>query len=92
MTNFWRKGMTRSIVLALCLVGALCLTGMFAVAQTATPQDSCVVVHVAYKKTFQTQSQMSTKNSGAVDVTKARGKLRPMAPIANRASTCAMKL
>jgi hypothetical protein len=75
MRNFWRGDITRSIISALCLLGALCLTGTVAVAQSSTAQDSCDVVHAAYKKTFSTGSQMSIKNSGAVDVTKAQGQI-----------------
>ncbi|MGC1617779.1 MAG: hypothetical protein WA765_04760 [Candidatus Acidiferrum sp.] len=73
MKNFWSEDMIRSIITAFCLFGALCLTGTFAVAQSGTAQDSCDAVHAAYKKTFDTQSQMSKKNSGAVDVTNALG-------------------
>jgi len=72
MKNFWREDMTRLIASALCLFGAWCLTGTVAVAQSSTTKDSCDVVHSAYRKTFQANSQMSTKNSGAVDVTKAQ--------------------
>ena len=75
MKNFWREDMSRSIISAFCLFGALCLTGTVAVAQSGTTQDSCDAVHAAYNKTFSAGSQMSIKNSGAVDVTKAQGQI-----------------
>jgi hypothetical protein len=73
MENLWSEDITRSVITALCLFGALCLTGTVAVAQSGTAQDSCAAVHAAYKKTLETESQMSKKNGGAVDVTKALG-------------------
>jgi hypothetical protein len=75
MKNFWKEDMTRSIISALCLFGASWLTGTVAVAQSDTAKDSCDAVHSAYRKSFQANSQMSTKNSGAVDVTKAQGEI-----------------
>ncbi len=75
MKNFRRRDMTRSITSALCLFGALCLTGTVAVAQSGAAKDSCDAVHAAYRKSFQANSQMSTKNSGAVDVTKAQAEI-----------------
>jgi hypothetical protein len=75
MKNFWRADMTRSIISALCLFGASCLTGTVAVAQSGTAKDSCDAVHAAYRKSFQANSQMSTKNSGAVNVTEAQAEI-----------------
>src|SRR6202011_6201276 len=46
-----------------------------AVAQSGAAKDSCDAVHAAYRKSFQANSQMSTSNSGAVDVTKAQGEI-----------------
>jgi hypothetical protein len=67
--------MTRSVISAFCLVGALFVTGTVAVAQGTAGKDSCGAVHAAYGKSFQADSQMSTKNSGAVNVTKAQGEI-----------------
>ncbi len=75
MKNFRREGMTRSIISALCFFGALCLAGTVAVAQSGTAKDSCDAVHAAYRKSFQANSQMSTKDSGAVNVTKAQAEI-----------------
>lgn len=75
MKNRWRAVVTRSIILACCLAGMWFFTGMVAAAQGGAAQDSCDVVHAAYNKSFRAESQMSTKNSGAVNVTKAQGEI-----------------
>ena len=75
MKNIRRKDMTHWNISALCLFGALCLTGTAAVAQSGVAKDSCDAVHSAYRKSFQANSQMSTKNSGTVDVTKAQAEI-----------------
>jgi hypothetical protein len=67
-----------AIVLASVLVAnsaAQTLKVGFAAAQGGAAKNSCDVVHAAYSKSFSTESQMSTKNSGGVGVTKALGEI-----------------
>ncbi len=71
MKNFRREVMTRSFIMGCCLIAVSFLGETIAVAQSSAG-NSCDAVHTAYRKTFQANSQMSTKNSGAVDVTKAQ--------------------
>jgi hypothetical protein len=59
------------------LILVFSLAGSFVMSQNATAQNepaknACAFVHDAYKKTFQTKSQISIKNTGALDVTKAQ--------------------
>ena len=67
-----------AIVLASALVAdsaAQTLKVGVAAAQGGAANNSCDVVHAAYSKSFRAESQMSTKNGGAMDVTKAQGEI-----------------
>jgi hypothetical protein len=80
MKNFGRKQTVRSITVALCLCGALCSIETVMSAQSGTAQNSCNAVHEAYNKTFSAGANMSTKNSGAVNVTQAQGEITQAVP------------
>jgi len=74
MKNIRTEHTVRSIMFALCLFGALCSIETVR-AQSGATQGSCNVVHAAYNKTLDAASNMSKKNSGVVDVTKALGEI-----------------
>jgi hypothetical protein len=73
--DLWDKQIFRSMRMALCLLGALGSVAMVASAQSGIRQNACGPVHDAYNKTFSAGAKMSTKNSGAANVTQAQAQI-----------------
>jgi hypothetical protein len=75
MKNIRRTYTLSSITLGLFLFGAA-----VAHAQSGNTQNACGAVHDAYSKTFSAGAKMSTKNSGAGNVTQAQNDIVQSVP------------